>query len=421
MEYKVNNLIYAAGKDLHNTMRTRIEMTEPVDAVMLRKAADTAIKRYPYFSVKLVRRGEEYMMVSNDAPLTITQGGRAIPLGGSESRGHLFAIAYDGCVLYIDTSHFITDGNGKFPFIKTLLYCYLSLLHPEDQFHTSGIALPDSEISSAEAEDDPFPKEEAGMAPLGFMRCVEEVLLPDEQPGGYESRDRWTSFRLKVKQKDMMEYTSTVDGSPATFLASVMYQVFSQLYPDSHLPVVCGMQHQYRKALGNPYSHLCHVNIVPIVYPEKVRGREIGFLNAMARGTTIIRTDIANDMVWVDLHIANERKIKELTLEEKQEYMRDFLKKSIGKNTFEVSYTGRVPFDGLDKYISDFTPIIDMSLSGGISIEIFSLGEYFCIHIMQRTEDRRYVERFIRILEENGIACMAAEPEPFEINDFVAV
>lgn len=49
--WRVNHLIYAAGKDLHNTIRTRIAMTEPIDAEALRAAADSAITRYPYFSV----------------------------------------------------------------------------------------------------------------------------------------------------------------------------------------------------------------------------------------------------------------------------------------------------------------------------------------------------------------------------------
>ena len=48
MEYRVNNLIYAAEKDLHNTIRTIFEMTEPVNVDMLRGAADLAITRYPY-------------------------------------------------------------------------------------------------------------------------------------------------------------------------------------------------------------------------------------------------------------------------------------------------------------------------------------------------------------------------------------
>ena len=118
-------------------------------------------------------------------------------------------------------------------------------------------------------------------------------------------------------------------------------------------------------------------------------------------------------------HIENEKKIKTLTLAEKHEYMKKFLLNGIGRNTFEVSYTGRVTFSGLDKYIYDFIPIIDMRLSGGISIEIFTAGENFCINIMQRNDDSRYTDRFAAILTENGINCVQEPPEYFEINDFI--
>ena len=413
MEYKVNNLMYAAGKDLHNTIRTGIEMTEPVNADALRKAADLTIKRYPYFSVKLAKKDEKYVLIHNDAPLPVNPGSRAIALGGSESRGHLFALAYDNNRIYVDTSHFNTDGNGKFPFIKTLLYCYLHILHPDEEFDTAGISLPDSEIPADETDDYPFPDDPVETKQLGSNKIPEDVFILDEQPEGYESRDKWTSFRVKVRQKDMMMFASSVDGSPATFIGSVMYRAICDLHPDNKLPIVCGMQHQYRKALGKPQSHLCHVNIVPITYTDKMRNRDIELLNIMARGTIIVRADDANDLLSVNSHIENERRIKEFTLTEKHDYMKDFLLNGIGRNTFEVSYTGRVPFSGLGKYIADFYPIIDMSLSGGISIEIFTVGDNFCINIMQRNDDRRYTERFIGLLAENGIKCVSETQEHF--------
>lgn len=417
--WRVNPLIYAAGKGLHNTIRTRIALTEPVDAGALRQAADSAITRYPYFSVRLVREGETYALAYNDEPLTITPGGRAVPLGGAESGYHLFALAYDGPVLYIDTSHFLTDGNGKFPFIKTLLYCYLHILHPDAVFDTAGIALPGSDIPPAEAEDDPFPARPFPEEPLGTVRRPENVFLPEGQPAGYESRDQWTSFRIRIPQKEMMRYASTVDGSPATFIASVMYRVLDETRTNHSLPIVCGMQHQYRKALGKPYSHLCHVNVYPIVYTDRMRGRSIELLNVMARGTTILCTDDANDRLTVNAHLRNKEAIRGMALEAKHDYMRNALLSGIGRNTFEVSYTGRVPFCGLERYITDFTPILDMSLSGGISVEIFSLGENFCVNLMQRNRDRRYADRFAAILAEYGIHCDMDDPEHFEINDFV--
>ena len=419
MEYRINNLFYAAGDGLHNTIRTRLEMTEPVDANKLKKAVDSAIKRNPYYSVKIERKGEEYVLVHNDAPIPVTPGGRAITLGSEENNGHLVALAFIGNLIYLDSSHFLMDGSGQFPFLKTILYCYLSILHPEEEFDTTGIALPGSEIPFDEEDDYPFPDEPVPTEELGSDPRPDEVFMLEDQPEGYTSRAEWTSFRIKIKQKALMRFASSVDGSPASFIASIMYRAISDLHPETDLPIVCGMQHQYRKALRKPYSHLCHVNILPIVYSNRMRGKSLEMLNTMGRGVMILRGDDANDLKWVNEHVINEKRIRDLSLEEKQAYMRKFVLDSIGKNTFEVSYTGRVSFGGMEKYLSNFTPILDMSLSGGISIEVFSIVDSFCINIMQRNTDPKYVDRFIDILRENEIECDLETPEHFEFNDFV--
>ena len=419
MQYRVNNLLYAAGDDLLNTIRTQVKMTEPINPDILRKAADIAIIRYPYFAVRLICRNEEYIMIPNNEPLVISPEGMAITLGGDESNHHLMALAYDKDAIYIDSSHFIMDGSGQFPFIKTLLYCYLHILHPNETFDTANINLPDSDISPDEADDYPFPDRIISAEQLGKVRIPENVYIPQDQPKGYKSRDKWTSFQIKIRQKQMMGYASSVDGSPASFITAVMYRTITSLDPDIHQPIICGMQHQYRKALGKPMSHLCHVNIVPIVYPERLKNKDVEVLNTMTRGTIILRADDTNDLLSVNKHIINEEKIKTLSLSEKKQYMREELLNGIGKNTFEVSYTGRVPFSGLDKYIVDFIPYIDMSLSGGISIEIFSVQECFCINIMQRNDNSRYANKFIEILESFGIKCESMEQSHFEISDFV--
>ena len=184
MEYRVNNLLYAADNNLFNTIRTKITMTEPVNHNALRSAVDSAITRYPYFAVKLVKRGEQYVMVSNNESIVISSGGKAITLGSAASNYHLLAIAYTTDSIYIDTSHFITDGYGVFPFVKTLLYCYLHILHPEECFDTTGIALPNSEISPAEADDYPFPEEPMIVNPLGSIDRPPEVFMLNDMPQG---------------------------------------------------------------------------------------------------------------------------------------------------------------------------------------------------------------------------------------------
>ncbi len=418
MIWKVNNLLYAAGPELANTIRIGITLTEPIDGQALRLALSKSAQRYPYFAVRLSRRGEEYVMEPNDLPFVVSPHGGTVTLGSAESNFHVFAFAYEGCRIYLDTSHFFTDGNGMFPFLKTLLYYYLQTVHPDVPFETAGVALAGSGIPAAEAEDDPYPAEPFPEQPLGTLSRPANVFQLSDQPQGYENAEGWTSFRFRIRQKDMMAFVSSVDGSPATFIASLIYKAIADAHPETGMPLVCGMQHQFRQALGAPLSHMCHVNIVPIVYPDRLRGRDVEQLNTIARGSLILRADDMNDLLTVNAHIRNENRIRDMKLAEKRKYMRQVILNGIGANTFDVSYTGRVPWSGLDRYILDVAPCFDLTLSGGLSVEIFSVGENFSINIMQRSPVTEYVDRFSALLRECGIEYIAESPEHFSLCPF---
>ena len=418
MSQKVNNLMYAAGPEMLGTIRTGIELTEPADRETLEQAVRKAAERFPYFAVKLARKGEEYVFEPNDRPFVILPEGKCVTLGAEESNGHMFAFAYDGNRIYADTSHFVTDGVGKFPFIKTVLYYYLSALHPDEAFDTQTIALADSEVPEHEMEHDPYPPQLLPKTLSVGHKRPKEVFMLRDQPTGYEHMDEWTSFVFRISQKDMMAHASSQDGSPATFIATLMYKAITECHPDNQLPVVCGMQHQFRKALKKPYSHHCHVNVAPIIYPDRLRNKNVELLNTIARGSLLIRADDANDVRTINRHVRNEQAIRDMTIEEKREFMRKAILHGIGENTFEVSYTGRVPWSGLDKYITNVVPYFDMTLSGGLSIEIFSVRDIFSVNIMQRNGDRKYADRFAALLKEFGISFVEDEPEHFEVCGF---
>ena len=395
-----------------------ITLTEAIDSQMLEAAVNLAAKRFPYFAVKLVKEGEDYFLESNDAPFIVSADGRTVTLGTAESAYHLFAFAYKDNVLYVDTSHFLTDGLGSFQFVKTILYCYLKAMHPDAEFDESTIVLPDSPILPEEAEPYPYPAELLTAEPFGSLSRPENILTLSDQPQGYENIGNWTSFRLHIKQRELLSYVSSVDGSPSSFVSSLLFRSVSDLHPDEMLPVVCGMQHQFRKALGKPFSHHCHVNIIPIVYPDSLRNSEMMKLNTISRGTLIIRVDDENDKLTINQHIANEKLMQTMSLAQKREHMQKEVLNGIGRNTYEVSYAGRVPWSGIDRYITDFSPYLDMALSGGISAEIFSIQDYFCINIMQRSPDRKYFDRMTDILRELSIPFTILEPDHFEICRF---
>lgn len=68
----------------------------------------------------------------------------------------------------------------------------------------------------------------------------------------------------------------------------------------------------------------------------------------MARGQLMIVSDDSNDVLTVNEHIRNDRMIRNMDLSQKKEYMQKAIRKGIGINTFEISYTGRVPWGGME-------------------------------------------------------------------------
>ena len=186
MEYKVNNLLYASGSDMLGTLRCVITLNEPVNKQVLENALKKAAVRFPYFSVKLVKRDEEYRMVTNDLPFVISPNGQTVTLGTEESNYHLFAFAYDGCRLFVDTSHFITDGYGKTPFMLAILYFYLVELHPDETFDPQMIEYFENAASDAEEDDAPYPDELLPEESVGNNERPEKVFMLQDQINGYE-------------------------------------------------------------------------------------------------------------------------------------------------------------------------------------------------------------------------------------------
>ena len=77
-----------------------------------------------------------------------------------------------------------------------------------------------------------------------------------------------------------------------------------------------------------------------------------------------------------------------------------------------------MPWSRLDKYITNVVPYFDLTVSGGLSIEIFAVRDVFSVNIMQRNGNRQYVDRFAALLEENGVVYTAEKPEHFQLSGF---
>ena len=55
----------------NTSVRIMVELTEEVDGDILDVAANTAIKRYPYFSVQIERKDGKFVLAHNSRPIAV--------------------------------------------------------------------------------------------------------------------------------------------------------------------------------------------------------------------------------------------------------------------------------------------------------------------------------------------------------------
>ena len=106
----------------NTNIRFALEITEDINGEILSVAVNEAIKRYPYFSVRIEIENGNFIFVPNNLPIVVMETKiPSVPLGSKEVNYHLNYIDYADDTIYFNISHSITDAAGYIPFIKSVL------------------------------------------------------------------------------------------------------------------------------------------------------------------------------------------------------------------------------------------------------------------------------------------------------------
>ena len=178
MNFRPNPLLYGANEDFYSSFKLAITMRDTVKYETLCRAVSSAMKRYPYFSVYPEKCENNIILAYNEKPVPVFNDGRCVILGTEESNGHLLAFGCEGKKIFLHASHYIADGMGIDPLLKTVLYLYVSELYGNDGLNCERINMPDDPVLKEEYEypfpdtkidvDDMFPMRKTSDAPYGL-------------------------------------------------------------------------------------------------------------------------------------------------------------------------------------------------------------------------------------------------------------
>ena len=412
MNFKPNPLLYGANEDFFSTFRLAIRMKETVDYALLSRSVEQVMVRYPYFSVCPEREGENIVLRYNKRPLPIFPDDRTVTLGSSDSRGHLISFGCKDKTIFIDVSHYLADGMGVDPLLKSLLFLYVSECYGVEGLATDRIRMPDSSVCEGEFAY-PFPDRPIEAESVILPKVPEESYCLDSN--AFDNEGLY-AYHLHIPQKAMMAKASSSDGSPVSFLSVLLYRALHQLDSNIDKPVVAHVQHQYRSILRTPMSHHSLVNYIPVVLVPRLSQWDVEKQNTVVRGQVILKGGSDADVMAVN------RLIKafpnDASFIDKKGAMARYAENSIHGKTFGISYVGKMDWCGLERYVDDLHAYIgEKHTKNMLLIEVMTVGEDFSLTFMQSGRGKKYLNAFIEEIRALNIPVSLIGEERYALCD----
>ncbi|MCR4657909.1 MAG: hypothetical protein K5770_17050 [Lachnospiraceae bacterium] len=409
-----NEFLYRSWKDFSHVIRIMARVKEPVSGETLYYAVQESVKRYPYFCRKVIRRGGEYEITLNEAPVPVYEGTAGICLGSREACGHYLAVCYDGCNIYFDIYHSMADAQGAIPWAKTVLYLYLNkkyaLSLPKDN-----IRLPGEGFLRGETED-PYEK-----------LCIRRDMAPVYEPApikNFEPDDRFAQsservrYHIRVSEPDIIKLAKTKDGSPTVVSAYFLKETVKKLFPErGGLPIVCNVSHSLRDICQGPENYHDQVSVLSLRYNDKTDAFPMDKQFSVGRGQLIIQSDEANMLYDIRKKAEFAEKLDALkTVDEKRMLYQNSMEQVVSyPETCTVSYPGKIRWGAIEEYLDEIFASC-RALISPIMTSLIPLNGWFYYCFVQKHDTPLYSGIFVRLLREAGVRAEVIRREKEELS-----
>lgn len=400
-------MLYMSTPEHPNTMCVIARLKEPIDGDILQSVVQELSVRFPYFYVKAVVRDNDVYPEHNPLPMTVRNTWDPIAFNSAQSNYHLAAWKYEGTRVAFEISHSLTDGAGVFPYVKSVLYLYLTRKTGE-ALDPEGIRLPKEAIPESETGN-PFAALDIDGAkePLYIKPTVEDFLRIKAE-GDLTPQVHY----VKLKESQLIEYCRDFDGSPNAMIAVMFARAARKYDPDNEKTVSVSVAIDHKAMLGSYDNYRMFANVIELDFPKSRSLNDLMKSCTMARGQMMLQAQPENSLWAMKQRKLTYAKLGQLPLEIKL----GAIAKSAGmpRWTFSVSYVNSRSFGSLDPYIEGLSVVADPGVFD-IGCEISCINHHFFLTIIQSFTADRFVELFLRELSSVGIDCEVLRKEPLHL------
>lgn len=406
--------LYQSEKLFAHTVRVHVRMKDKVDIDVLEKAVNTAIKRYPYFAVKIsLDKDGGYLLLPNDKRIVVMPTGKNLPkLGSNDVNEHLIYADCKGKNIFLNISHCMCGGKGFQPWVMTTIYEYVKEKYKVEP-DAPGIRKADSELLPGETaeptmemlcEEPPVFKRKIEKSPTLGMDYLNGLFNPFMRKPNY-----WV---FVIDQADLLKVARQNDSSVITFFFIIFARVLDRFFSKKYKTIVGECAHNPRESMGLPNTHCDLLSHIHVNFDRDRLDGDLETLGTMARGQVILQADPSVSHAEVrKLFNLYEAVDREHGIKNKRKYMaKNSL--STGKDaqhgSYIVNYTGQMDWGEVADYIQWYAFVIE----GHFTIEITALGDKIIVGFMQLINTDKYARAFQEELNKVGVSCKTKGPYP---------
>ncbi len=386
-----------------HVVRIFVNMKEPVDPDILWHSVNVAMKRYPYFAVRVTVDEEgAYVLQPNEEPVVVLPIGKKVPKAGSrEVNGHLAFVTYQGRQINFYLSHSLSGGKGALPWVLTNVYQYV-----RDRYQVEpdapGIRKPDSELLPGETAE-PTVEMFSDQPPIYTYKNDNPVKLAGDYLNGmFNPFRRSPNYRLYTfRQKDIVNLAKSSGTSVAGIFLVLAARMLDRVLPEKHAVITGEIAHNPLAKLGLPYAHCDLLSHVYIDYDrETLKAGEMQKLGALTREMITLQTDPSvSNAELRRLYALNEKIDAIQGLKEKRKFVKEN-NLSSGKNavhgTYIVNYSGQMDWGEVAEYVRSYGILVE----GHVLMELTSMKNKIFLTFMQLLNQKKYADAFQGVLEE---------------------
>ena len=415
MKYSVDTYrLYQSEKFFAQSVRIHVRMKDEVDVNALDKAVNTAIRRYPYFAVKVtVDEDGAYVLVPNDKKIVVMPTADKLPsLGDGSINDHLLFVDYSGKDIYFNISHTMSGGKGIQPWLMTNIYEYVKARYNVEPY-APHIIKADSDLLPGEL-DEPTMDMLTTEEPISIRKNVKApVLGPDYLKGVFIPIKSDPNYLIvTIEQQDLLKVAKLNDSSVVSLFLVLLARTLDKVFPAKSRIIVAETAHNLRESVGLPNTHCDFLSHVFVDYDRDTLNGDLEKLGTKTRGQIIIQTDPTVSHAQIrKLFTLYEEIDKVHGLKAKRKYMAKH-SLSTGKDaqhgSFLANYTGLMDWGEVADYVEWFAYVIE----GHLTVEISAMAGKIYVAIMQVIKTDKYINLFREELEKVGIPCKIAGPFP---------